>query len=63
MAAAFFATLKCELLDRRGFRSRAEARMAVFQLIEGLYNPTRGHSHLGYRSPIEYEARAMAENE
>jgi putative transposase len=50
------------LLDRRSFRSQAEARMAVFHLIEGLYNPTRRHSALGYLAPIEYEARAMAEN-
>jgi putative transposase len=62
MAEAFFATLECELLDRRNFGSRAEARMAVFHFIEGFYNPTRRHSALGYLSPIEYEARAMAEN-
>jgi putative transposase len=60
MAEAFFATLECELLDRRSFRSQAEARMAVFAFIEGFYNPTRRHSALGYLSPIEYEARAMA---
>ncbi|MFC2998257.1 IS3 family transposase [Falsiroseomonas tokyonensis] len=63
MAEAFFATLECELLDRRSFRSQAEARMAVFAFIEGFYNPTRRHSALGYLSPIEYEARAMAEND
>jgi len=62
MAEAFFATLECELLDRRNFRSQAEARMAVFHFIEGFYNPTRRHSALGYLSPIEYEARAMAKN-
>jgi putative transposase len=38
MAESFFATLECELLDRRGFRSQAEARMAVFSYIEGWYN-------------------------
>ncbi len=63
MAEAFFATLECELLDRRSFRSQAEARMAVFAFIEGFYNPTRPHSALGYLSPIEYKARAMAEND
>lgn len=57
------ATLECELLDRRSFRSQAEARMAVFHLIEGSYNPTRRHSALGYLSPIEYEARTMAKND
>jgi putative transposase len=47
MAEAFFATLEYELLDRCGFRSQAEARIAVFALIEGFYNPTRRHSALG----------------
>jgi putative transposase len=63
MADAFFATLECQLLDRRSFRSQAEARMAVFAFIEGFYNPTRRHFALGYLSPIEYQARAMAEND
>ncbi len=59
LAEAFFATLECELLDRRRFRSQAEARMAIFHFIEGFYNPTRRHSSLGYLSPIEFEARKM----
>jgi putative transposase len=63
MAEAFFATIECELLDRRRFSSQAEARIAVFAFIEGFHNPTRRHSALGYLSPIEYEARAMAEND
>ena len=41
MAESFFATLECELLDRRRFKSQAEARMAVFEFIEGFYNPRR----------------------
>lgn len=59
MCESFFATLECELLDRRRFRSQAEARMAVFQFIEGFYNPSRRHSALGYLSPLEYERRAV----
>ena len=55
MCESFFATLECELIDRRRFRSHSEARMAVFQFIEGFYNPSRRHSALGYLSPIEYE--------
>jgi putative transposase len=35
MAESFFASLECELLDRRVFRSQAEARMEVFRYIEG----------------------------
>ena len=55
MAESFFATLECELLDRRRFRTQAEARMAVFEFIEGFYNPRRRHSSLGYLSPVEFE--------
>ena len=55
MCESFFATLECELLDRRSFKTQAEARMAVFDFIEGWYNPHRRHSALDYLSPINYE--------
>ena len=55
MCESFFATLECELLERRRFRSHAEARMAVFEFIEGWYNPRRRHSAIGYQSPVNYE--------
>jgi len=55
MAESLFATLERELLNRRRFRSQAEAKMAVFEWIEGWYNPRRRHSSLGYRSPVNYE--------
>ncbi len=55
MCESFFATLECELLDRRRFKSHAEAEMAVFDFIEGFYNTHRIHSALDYRSPVEYE--------
>jgi putative transposase len=58
MCESFFATLECELLNRRKFRTKAEARMAVFQFIEGWYNPGRRHSALGYQSPINHERSA-----
>jgi putative transposase len=48
---------------RRSFRSQAEARIALHAFIKGFCNPTRRHPALGYLSPIEYEARAMAEND
>jgi len=57
MAESFFATLECELLDRRRFKTQVEARMAVFEFIEGFYNPRRRHSSLGYLSPVDYERR------
>ncbi|MCB1575217.1 MAG: integrase core domain-containing protein, partial [Xanthomonadales bacterium] len=55
MAESFFASLECELIDRRSFRTKAEARIALFSWIEGWYNPRRRHSALGYRSPITFE--------
>jgi len=61
MAESFFATLECELLDRRRFRTQVEARMEVFRFIEGWYNPRRRHSSLGYESPASFEAKHWAE--
>jgi putative transposase len=55
MCESFFATLECEFIDRRRFRTKAEARLAIFSFIEGWYNPLRRHSGLGYLSPIDYE--------
>ena len=55
LCESFFATLECELLDRRRFQTQAEARIAIFAFIEGWYNPHRKHSSLGYRSPLQYE--------
>jgi putative transposase len=55
MAGSFFATLEREVLNRRRFRSQAEAKMAVIAWIEGWYNPHRRRSGLGYRSPVNYE--------
>jgi putative transposase len=63
MCESFFATLECELLDRRRFPTKVEARMAVFEFIEGWYNPTRRHSRLGRISPIEFERRHFANPE
>jgi len=55
MAESFFASLECELIDRRSWRSFAEARMAIFTWIEGWYNPRRRHSGIGQKSPINFE--------
>ncbi|MEL6770025.1 MAG: integrase core domain-containing protein, partial [Bacteroidota bacterium] len=57
MCESFFATLECELLDRRRFATKAEARLALFRFIEGWYNPRRRHSALGYHSPVIYEQK------
>ena len=55
LCESFFATLECELLDRQRFPTPAEARLGVFDFIEGWYNPRRRHSALDYLSPIAYE--------
>ena len=58
MCESFFATLKCVLPDRQKFQTKVEARMAIFQFIEGWYNPGKRHFALGYQSPINCERYA-----
>lgn len=60
MAESFFATLECELIDRRSWPTKTEARLALFTWIEGWYNPRRRHSALGQISPLEFERRNVA---
>lgn len=55
MAESFFATIKTELLDRRSWPTRQQARTAIYEYIEGWYNPHRRHSALDYHSPANYE--------
>ena len=61
MAESFFASLETELIDRASFRTRADARLAVFDYIEAFYNPHRRHSAIGYLSPAEFERRYRPE--
>lgn len=56
MMESFFSTLRAECTERQRYRSRAEARVSVFEFIEVFYNRQRLHSSLGYRSPVDYEA-------
>jgi len=60
MAESFFATLEREVINRRRFKTQAEARMAIFTWLEGWYNPRRRHSSLGYLSPINYERKMLS---
>jgi putative transposase len=62
MAESFFATLECELIARRSWKTRAEARTALFQWIEGWYNPRRLHSSVDYLSPNAFERKYVQEN-
>ena len=57
VAESFFATLETELLDRTSFANRNQARSAVFDDIEGFYNPHRQHSAIGYHSPVPTTSR------
>ncbi len=56
---SFFASLKAEHVHHARFRTRAEARAAVFEYVEVFYNRQRLHPALGYRTPAE--ARASME--
>ena len=51
----FHASLKKEKIYRQSWPTRAAARTAIFEYIEGWYNPRRRHSTLGYLSPIQFE--------
>jgi transposase InsO family protein len=55
VAESFFANLKNELTFYRDFRTRQEARSAIFDYIELFYNRKRPHQTLNYKSPVEYE--------
>ena len=57
MCESFNATLECELLVHHRFKNQREAALAVFDFIEGWYNPRRRHTAIGNISPIEYERR------
>lgn len=56
---SFFHTLKVELIYRQKFKTREEARKAIFEFIEVWYNRQRIHSSLDYRTPVEYESQSI----
>jgi len=47
----FFKTIKAELLWRRSWPTRRDAELAIFEYLNGFYNPRRRHSALGWKSP------------
>ncbi len=57
---SFFHSLKTELVYRKTFKTREEAKQAIFEWIETWYNRERRHSALGYMTPVEYEKMAQA---
>jgi putative transposase len=52
---SFWSTLKLELIYRRNFATRTQARSQIFDYIETFYNRQRAHSALGYHSPVDFE--------
>ena len=56
---SFHASLKKDLIHRRSWPTKAEARTAVFAYIEAFYNRRRRHSTLGMLSPLEFENRTL----
>lgn len=64
MAESFFASLECQLLDRQVFQTRSQARLEVFDYVEGFYNTERRHSSLvgpdgRMLSPAKFERQWM----
>lgn len=55
----FFHTLKTELMFDCVFKTRQEARNAIFEYIEIFYNRERRHSSLGYCSPVDFERYSL----
>jgi putative transposase len=62
MCESVVSTIKEELLKRRTWKTRDDARLAVFGYIETFYNPRRRHSALDYLSPGEYEKMRKRED-
>lgn len=51
----FFKSLKAELIWRHNWETRRETERALFEYINGFYNPRRRHSALGWKSPLAFE--------
>lgn len=60
VAESFFHSLKVELVHHADYRTRQQARSAIFDYIEIFYNRQRKHSYLNYRSPVEFEECQVA---
>jgi len=54
----FFKTIKAELIWRHSWKTRRDVEVAIFEYINGFYNPRRRHSALGWKSPLAFERKA-----
>jgi len=59
---SFHASLKKDLIYRRSWPAKAEARTAIFDYVEAFYNRRRRHSTLGMLSPVDFENSTLREN-
>ena len=59
---SFIGTLKREMLQGGCFESADDARIALFEYIEGYYNTHRKHSALGYQNPNQFETQSLSNN-
>lgn len=60
---SFWGKLKTEMLHHRRFKTKEDARTAVFEYIEMFYNPVRRHAAIGYVSPVEFEKNLLAKKQ
>jgi putative transposase len=56
---SFHASLKKDLIHRRSWPTKTQARTAVFDYIEAFYNRRRRHSRLGMLSPADFQNRTL----
>ena len=54
----FFKSLKAELVWPRTWQARREVEVALFEYINGVYNPRRKHSVIGWKSPVALKQTA-----
>ncbi len=55
---SFLKSLKAELVWHRNWHTRRKVEVALFEYINGFYNPRRKHLALGLKSPVAFEHRA-----
>lgn len=53
----FFKTIKTELIWRRTWETRRQTETAIFQYVNGFYNPRRRYSALGWKRPVAFERK------
>ncbi|MGL5857031.1 MAG: transposase, partial [Angustibacter sp.] len=55
MMESFWSTMQRELLDRQQWTTKADLTSAIFEWIEGFYNPVHRHTSINRLSPVQFE--------